>query len=49
VAGSGDIRDEALENTRDAIESYLEAMDADGLAPECAVPLGELQEFEELR
>ncbi len=45
VAGTGDTRDEALENTRDAIESYLEAMDADGLAPERAVPLEQLHEF----
>ena len=45
VAGCGDTRQEALENTRLAIESYLEAMEADALSPLRPVPLGVLHEF----
>jgi len=45
VAGCGHTREEALENTRNAIESYLEAMDADDLSPWRPVPLEVLHEF----
>lgn len=45
VAGCGDTQQEALENTRLAIESYLEAMKTDALSPSRPVPLDVLHEF----
>ncbi|MEE8163800.1 MAG: hypothetical protein V3T92_07355 [Anaerolineae bacterium] len=45
VAGMGYTPEEALENTRLAIESYLEEMEADSLPPERPVRLNVLHEF----
>jgi len=45
VAGMGYTPEEALENTELAIESYLEAMEADSLPAERPVPLNVLHEF----
>ena len=41
----GETPEEALENSELAIESYLEAMEADSLPPERPVSLNVLHEF----
>ena len=45
VAGCGDSLESALADTRQAIESYMEAMEADSLSPERPVPVRVLHEF----
>ena len=45
VTGCGDSLEEALADTRLAIESYVEAMSADNLSPWRPVPVQVLHEF----
>ncbi len=45
VVGSGKSRKEAIATIKDAIESYISAMDDDGLSPESPVPLDVLHRF----
>jgi predicted RNase H-like HicB family nuclease len=45
VAGCGDSLEDALADTREAIESYVESMQADNLSPWRPVPVQVLHEF----
>jgi predicted RNase H-like HicB family nuclease len=45
VVGCGDSLESALADTRQAIESYMEAMEAESLSPWRAVPVQVLHEF----
>ena len=45
VAGSGDTRHQAITSLKDAIESYVSAMEDDGLSPDRPVPLDVLHRF----
>ncbi len=45
VAGCGDSLESALADTRQSIESYMEAMEVDSLSPWRPVPVNVLHEF----
>ena len=45
VTGCGDSLEDALADTRQAIESYIEAMEVDNLSPWRPVPVQVLHEF----